>query len=50
MAPSSQDRIIVMIKQRVITAAAAFDALNGMINGIAKLQYFLTASRALVGK
>jgi hypothetical protein len=49
MALSSGDRIIVIIEQRV-TATAAFDALNKTIDSIAKLQYFLTISRALVEK
>jgi hypothetical protein len=37
-APNSRDRLIVIIKQRAI-AITAFDALNKMINSIAKLQY-----------
>ncbi len=39
MAPKLEDRPIVMIEQGVI-ARAAFDALNGTIDSIAKLQYF----------
>jgi hypothetical protein len=38
-----------MIEQGVI-AIAAFDALNRIINSRAKLEYFLTASQALVEK
>jgi hypothetical protein len=39
VAPKLGDRPIVMIEQGVI-ATAAFDALNGTIDSIAKLQYF----------
>ena len=39
MAPNSEDRSIVMIKQGVI-AIAAFDTFNRTIDSIAKLQYF----------
>src|SRR4051794_11097665 len=37
--PNSRDRSIVIIEQGVITLAT-FDALNTIINNIAKLQYF----------
>ena len=49
MAPNSEDRLIVIIEQGV-RAIAAFDALNGTINSRAKLEYFLTASQALIEK
>jgi hypothetical protein len=39
MAPNSENRLIVIIKQGVI-AIAAFDALNRTINSRAKLEYF----------
>jgi len=48
MAPSSRDRIIVMIEQRATTTLSAFDVLNSTINSIAKPQCFLTASRARI--
>jgi hypothetical protein len=38
-APDSGNRSIVIIEQGV-TAIVAFDALNRMINSIAKLEYF----------
>lgn len=39
MAPSSENKTIVIIEQRV-RALSAFDAFNKLIDSIAKLEYF----------